>query len=446
MIAGIEHRGFLIQECSLPGETRADNVFPALADGIQVSNRRFLLVYSTRGWRGVDDNLSIVYQLRDGAYDGRVVKEGLLTASIDDWNPLGNGTPVVKAHSNARAFGVPKGAVIQGRKPPNENVFAVKWLRVGRHVDPQTGFMLGVPETQAWLAAATTAAEWVQFRLNDDEDDIEILQPVEMLRQKGFETSQAFCEADVTFMSSAYGRPVPFDAAGAQWIEYAGFDGGRVAPLKYVFNADRGLYEWREMGPLTGGDLMEPSVTRHRDRWVVAARISVPGEKKVKWPPAWAATDDPFGEPLHLFKPSGPKSRAPICMFTCPDGTIRLLGNAPDLSPYRHARNPLYCWNIDPASDFAAAKARVIFDGKAAGVPIRDQSGVIVDNGRLLPHAGGDTQYLLHRVRPGATNNPERAGVPVNDRDKSGAGVYYATVRYSEAFPGEWAFNSPKGR
>lgn len=84
---------------------------------------------------------------------------------------------------------------------------------------------------------------------------------------------------------------------------------------------------------------------------------------------------------------------------------------------------------------------RVVFDGRAAGVPIREQSGIIVNNGRLLPHAGGDTQVLLHRVRPGATNDPKRAGVPVNDQDKSSAGVYYATVRYAEAYPGKWDFS-----
>ena len=50
----IEPEGFLIRDCGLPGETRADDVVPAHPNGIPVSRNRWLLVYATRklhaGW------------------------------------------------------------------------------------------------------------------------------------------------------------------------------------------------------------------------------------------------------------------------------------------------------------------------------------------------------------------------------------------------------------
>src|SRR5688572_19777501 len=73
-LQGIAHQGMLIRECTLKGETRADDVFPAHPSGIQVSRERWLLLYATRGFRGVDDDLSIIYQLRQGGPDGKVVR------------------------------------------------------------------------------------------------------------------------------------------------------------------------------------------------------------------------------------------------------------------------------------------------------------------------------------------------------------------------------------
>ena len=45
MIERITQMGILIGECSLPGETKADDVFPAHPNGIQVSKDRWLLLY-----------------------------------------------------------------------------------------------------------------------------------------------------------------------------------------------------------------------------------------------------------------------------------------------------------------------------------------------------------------------------------------------------------------
>lgn len=67
-IESIEHKGMLIYECGIPGETRKEDVFPAHPNGIPVSKNRWLLVYATRSYRGNDDDNSIIYQLR-GAID-----------------------------------------------------------------------------------------------------------------------------------------------------------------------------------------------------------------------------------------------------------------------------------------------------------------------------------------------------------------------------------------
>src|SRR2546423_583313 len=66
-IESVERQGVLIRECTLPGETLKDDVVPRHANAIQVSRQRWLVVYSTHGFRGVDDERSIVYQLRQDA-------------------------------------------------------------------------------------------------------------------------------------------------------------------------------------------------------------------------------------------------------------------------------------------------------------------------------------------------------------------------------------------
>ena len=91
MIERIEPKGFLVHECGLAGETRADDVFPGHPNGIPASRNTWLLIYATRGWRGVDDDRSIVYQLRRGGPAGKLVKEGMVRATDNEWQPYGDG-------------------------------------------------------------------------------------------------------------------------------------------------------------------------------------------------------------------------------------------------------------------------------------------------------------------------------------------------------------------
>jgi hypothetical protein len=118
-IESIEPHGLLVGECSLEGERRGDDVVPAQPGGIQVSRDRWLLLYATRGFRGVDDDRSIVWQLRQGSFMGRVVKEGFLARSFEDYKPASNspltvftgpdgvvrlftGDPTLSPHRNGR--------------------------------------------------------------------------------------------------------------------------------------------------------------------------------------------------------------------------------------------------------------------------------------------------------------------------------------------------------
>ncbi|MEI8310734.1 MAG: hypothetical protein WCH98_08260, partial [Verrucomicrobiota bacterium] len=62
MIERIEPKGMFIDGCTLEGETRADDVFPAHPNAIPLAHDRWLVLYSTRGFEGIDDERSIIYQ------------------------------------------------------------------------------------------------------------------------------------------------------------------------------------------------------------------------------------------------------------------------------------------------------------------------------------------------------------------------------------------------
>lgn len=133
-IASIQHQGVLIDECAQDGERRSDDTVPAHPNGIPVSATRWLLVYATRRFRGNDDDCSIVYQLRADQPDGKLIREGMLARTTEDWVPDGfrPGKSYKKEHRHPAAFGVPKGAVINEKKASNSNVFVIQWGTVAR--------------------------------------------------------------------------------------------------------------------------------------------------------------------------------------------------------------------------------------------------------------------------------------------------------------------------
>ena len=172
MIVSLEARGKLIHECGLPGETRGDGVFPAHPNGIPLSKDRWLLIYSTRGWRCADDEMSIVYQIRKNTPAGPILKEGTLRKSLNDWDPFEDGSAVVRQLGHAVAFGVPKGAMIQGKPAVNVNIFVAKWRIVAPGVFDEPSGLVRRGQGFGWLKSHTQNVEWTQFRLNDKEDDI----------------------------------------------------------------------------------------------------------------------------------------------------------------------------------------------------------------------------------------------------------------------------------
>ena len=459
MIERIEHRGSLVHECSQPGDTRADDVYPGHPNGIQVSARRFVLLFATRGYRGGDDARSIIYQVRDGGFDGPVLSEGRLVRTLNDWDPFNDGSAYVRQQSHVAGFGVPKGTLIRGQPVPHANLFAVKWYRTMRIVDPATGFLRSGREHPE-LTARTLGVEWVQLRLNDAEDDIEIVQSVQRLRERGYEDGAAFCSAAVRWMNQSMVQAVPFNDDASEWADVNHFDGGWLAALKYRYNPQRGVYEWVETGPLVGDHLSEASLARYRDEWIISARTG--GEV------AWIRTDDPFGA-LPAARQSGtdggrggaalagravqyaaPDNNAPLTAYTCADGVLRLLGGDWQTSPHDSPRNPLYLWDIDPERGFAATNRREVYNSVKAGLPVPPDGPATAgkspgwwwrhDMAKLLPHAGGRVQLIAHRIVHQSTNDPGRTGLVVTPEEKDVHGLYYAAIHHTEPQPSPWQF------
>ena len=444
MIERIEHRGKLVYECSLPGETRSDDVYPGHPNGIQVSRDRFLLLFATRSYRGVDDALSIIYQVRDGGFDGPVLREGHLAQTRNDWDPFNDGSRYVRQHSHVTGFGVPKGALVQGRAAPHENLFAIKWYRTMRIVDPATGFLRSGRDHPE-LTARTLGVEWVQVRLNDAEDDLEIVQPAQQLRQRGYEQGDAFCSADMGWMNQSMVQAVPFNADCTEWADVNHFDDRRLAALKYRYNPQRGVYEWVEIGPAIGDSLSEASLAQYRGEWIISARTG----GKV----AWMRTADPFSASAPVVQFAVPDNNAPLTAYTCPDGVLRLLGGEHSVSPHGSTRNPLYLWDIDPDNGFAASNRREVFDSVKAGLPAPAVGAVTAgpargwwfDMAKLLPHAGGPVQLIAHRIVTRSNNDPGHTGHAVTPAEKAVHGLYYAAVHYAEPLPNPWQFAEDDG-
>jgi hypothetical protein len=447
-IRSIDYQGILLGDCSLPGETRKDDVTPAHSSGLQVSRDRWLLLYATRGFRGVDDDRSIVWQLRKGAIDGPIIKEGMLARSREyepfgaENQPAGEGKVYVKQHGHPVVFGVPKGAIIDGKPAAHANLFVAKWRAVARILDRKTNALLhsgADPEARR----RSQVVEWVQFRLNERDDDLEIVQPAGIMRQQGFEQGPAFCSGQqVGWMNQSFTPPVPFNRIATEWADCNHFDRGRVAALKYRFNVRAGRYDWVETGPMVGDpqcDLSEAILAPVAGKWVIAARPEKGGV-------AWARADDPFVKISAPLYPKEPGSNAPVTAFNCADGVLRLFTGDVSLSPYKNGRDPLYCWDVDPGRDFACDNRRTIFDTVTAKLAIRPAAVPKVDMCKLLPHQGS-RQALVWRVSVRSYNQPyvgssgKPIGIPaINADEKAACAIHYAQINYREEFPALWQF------
>ncbi len=432
-IESIEPARMLVGECSLAGELRADDVVPAHPNGLPLARDRWLLLYATRGFRGVDDDRSIVWQIRRDGPDGTVVREGLFARTRDDWDPHNQGKAFSRQQGHPVAFGVPKGARIGGKPAPHANVFVARWYVSARLLDRARNH-LEHSTADIGFAGPRLFVEGVQFRLNEAGDDLEILRPAARLRQKGFESGERFTSAEgATWMNQSFTPAVPFNREASEWADAMAFDGGRLAAAKHRWDPASGLYEWVETGPFLAHPehgLSEGSLARLADGWAVSARAARGGA-------CWAKTEDPFRRmpvPVHVAEPA---TTAPLTAFACPDGVLRLLTGD------KGRRDPLFMWDVLPGEGFRAANVRTVFDSVKAGLPIRPASQPKVDMAKLLPPQGR-TQLLAFRVSIRSFNHPypNRPAIPVaGGEEKAACGIYAARLTYAEAARPLWSFD-----
>lgn len=451
--------GKLVHDCGIPGQGRSSGAFPAHPNGIRLSRDRFLLLYATRGWRGVDEDRSIIYQIRAGAFNGRVLKEGLLAATSDDWDPLGDGSRYFRAHGHPGGFGVPKGARIGGRAAPHANLFVLTWYQYARAFSAPDRLERPLADASARIGGKTRSVQHVHVRLNDAGDDIELLDPVSDLVAPDLSPDDPRARR----INLTYIQAQPYDGSATEWVHQfmPGWpdpkqpDAAGPAAVRFRYNAGRHRYEWVETGPRFfphGLEAGEGSIVRLRDGWAMYARPA----KDANLPLLWARLDDPFRRPARqvFSKPRAgqPIVRGPISAYVCADGRIRVFTGSREISPYRNRRHPLYCWEADPYADFALTRRQVAFDILAVDPGIRPESEPIADMAKVLPHSGGRTQWLVHRFRTESINyrrerpastNPEpqfRISPAVTEHERDAHGIYLARIDYDQDWPDEWRF------
>jgi len=461
MIRTVNPCGMYLSDTALEGERRVDDVYPAHPNGIPISHNRWLIVFATRGYRGIDDERSIHYRICDGSPVGRVIKKGVLTRSFNEWDPFGDGTSCFKHHGSPVAFGVPKDAIINGKPAPNANRFVVKWYRCGRVVvnDPEYGPIIPdipgpvrarYPEVAAHeqeLMNRTIGVEWMQLKLNEAEDDIEVLMQPQLMRLPE--------NGEASPMNHAFTTPVPLESSCEQWV-HVHSGNAVIYPIKLAYNARRGLYEWRDCGPTiehpTHG-FGEVSVAPYKGRWVLAIRTLAKDRSNRGM--VWVQTDDPvtLPDPQYTWELADAGTAAwtstPLSLYRGPDDTLLLLRGDRAVSGRSSHRDPLYLFEIDPDDDFRRLSNHTIFDGfDVLGPEERrndQRSGLIADMGKLLPHMGGRSQWIVHRVRPSARTIPSPNGEAVTQTEKQCAGIYHAEVIYDHEPSAMWTFAGGNG-
>ena len=437
MLKGINYRGPLVTDTTVPGERKADGIIPAHANGaLRVSPDRFVLFFATLDPGSWDATKSICYQVRTDAPDGPVLTEGLLFGSESGWRGE-SGDPVFrKMYGMPMAFGVPRGATLNGQPMPNANVFVVKaYRRVAKEIDgilvPRGGTPEDLDEDRRYRVKYQRV-EWAQFRLNDAGNDIEILQPRTTLMQKGYRSEDVFCDLGPgRHMNHAMTPPMPVDETCTTWFECDTFDldaisgrpgHGQIAPVEYSWNPETGLYEWTRVGNLhmiPGRAIGETSISRWDGAWVVASRSNAIDPSTV-----WYRTDDLFaglGEPTFGHATWGPRHSD-----RCADGVLRVFLNDKGRSPGGLKRNPLYVVDVDPVT-FEQAEPAVVFDAVAEGLPFHNP---FADMSKLCLNQGA-RQLVVFRCIDGRMTTGPGSDAPVfSDEAFQAAGIHYAELVY----------------
>ncbi len=452
--------GKLVHECSQPGEKRADGVYPAHPNGIRLSKDRVLLLYATRGWRGVDEDRSIIYQVRLGGFTGPILKEGMLVQSRDDWDPFDDGSSYYQAHGTPSGFGVPKGALIDGRPAPHANLFVIKWYVNARYfLTPDRLALTTSDPKSVHLSENTIHMEWVQVRLNEAEDDIEIVEPISTMRtpdqgEGGLRPTERFTQSKVQAMPFNHDATEWIDTANIDWSEKPKEDAIGLVPAKFRYDHSRHRYEFSETGSRlypAGVHLSGGSPLKIDQGWAFYSRP----HRSLNLPLVWTKREDPFSDENQqlLMEPrtGQPIVRAPVTAYRCADGVIRVFTGDSDESPYQNRRNPLYCWEVDPQKDFKLSRQQVVVDVLEEDWGFRLESEPIADMAKVLPHCGGRSQYVAFRVRSESINysrkrhfvpvgNPRHISPAITDEERMASGIYVARIDYDREMPDEWQF------
>ncbi len=438
----------VVTDAQLPGHSKRDGVIPAHPGGgaLQLSANRWIVFFAGLDPRGWDANHSILYQLRADRPTGRVIARGIIDPSVENWDPLSCGDRLFKSCGMPIAFGVPKGATQNGLPLPHANVFAVKWYRVaqalrdGAILQPNDESHTTWPMNQRWpegyaIQNQTFRLEWMQFRLNDREDDIEPLAGPTLLCEAGFCGSEHYCSLGPGYkINHAMKPPVPTDPSARQWIDvntftpYSGNTTGQMglAAVRYAFNPKTGLYEWSQTGALRllpDRSCGECSVNLIGDTWIIAARSFRPDGDT-----CWFRTRDPLrtlGQPTVTPCPHGPRT-----VFLCGDGRLRQFGHTRN-------RSPLYCWEVN-LKDFSLNNKTLIVDAHSSGMPFHMP---FIDMPKLSPPDGSDRQTLLYRVitrRQTACHYDTEQ--PISPEEHREAGIYSSDLIYTRPTEPMWEF------
>jgi hypothetical protein len=430
----IAHGGKFIDSCTLPGEGKDAWLHPSHPYCAQVSYDRFLCVYQTRGFSGIDSEHSIVYQLRADQPDGPVLKEGFFSEYREDWNAHGDGKLYIKSHGHPKVIGVPRGAVDgQGTLYPAENIFLATWYVIPAVRDPQTGVVKRVGANQL---------ESIHFRLNTDGSDIELLdESAPLFREKGYETDRKVCSIDPpqTSVNQWLRPPTALNPEKTRWADAFHFPSG-VAAVEIAIDVDSRRYQWLRTGPLAvervRGKLMEGSLNRLApDDWVLAARARGHhwGKGVYGYCIAWFRTNDPFagwGDPTYTAIPS---SYCPKPVHLCEDGVLRVFSG--HLGGRNTKRNPLFCWDIDPDDGFAATNRRTILD-------LRDSIRFPMVGFAKLSPVKNNRQILTMRVSSMSQRQPTEKYPALTEDELGACGAYYSVITYDPPVPDTWQFQN----
>ena len=445
----IQYRGLLISDTCIPGEGKSQGITPEISACVQASRDKWLIVFGTLDPRGWDTNRSILYQIRNAAPDGTVIKEGIIEKARSGWDPLGAGHRFRKVNAVPKVFGVPKGALRHGKPIPTANHFVVNWfvrpcLEIG-------GLLANNFNDERWPPDVDITdydknpqcLEWMQFRLNDAEDDIEIISPAQRLCQKGYEngpTLSSIAPAVRTHyaqhrirMHHGFGDAAACNDDYSEWIEVCHFE-DKMAAIRYAFDPDSGLYEWVQTGKpqhIGHRQIGESSLNRINNDWVISVRgYDEQGQT------AWYKTSDPFesfGDRTDI-----PCSYVPRISYRCADGILRLFSNDQELSPYKDSRNPLYCFDVDP-TNFSYSNRQVVLDSRKEGLPFYMP---FVDHAMLYPYAGGKKQIVSFRVITHKQTKQQAQDPDVTPEELEKSGVHYCELLYDQEYAVPWEFEA----